>query len=105
MERKSKKRRKEFGLSQAELGDLIGTTQQTIALIETGKNIHSRYLRPIEQVLKFSLDDDNTSECADLSSAVERAFEFCIQTGWFKTEPTLTPKMFADIVFKEMKNS
>lgn len=80
-----------------------GTSQQAIALIEKDGSNHSKYFRAIEQVLKISLYDDEPGSQCDITAAVQNAFEFCLETGWIKAEPALTPKMFADLVLKELK--
>lgn len=46
-------RRDELGLSQAALGAMIGTTQQTIDRIERGESRHSRFLEAAKTALKL----------------------------------------------------
>lgn len=53
-----KKIRKKYGLSQGELAELIGVTQATISLYETGKrNINIETAQKIAIALEVSLDE------------------------------------------------
>lgn len=49
---KIKKRRKELGLTQTELANLVGTTQQNIGKIEKGENQNTALIVPISIALK-----------------------------------------------------
>lgn len=58
MEDTIKKIRKRYGLSQVELAELIGVTQATISLYETGKrNINMETAQKIAIALEVSLDE------------------------------------------------
>ena len=48
--------RASFDLSQVELGDMVGTTQQAIQQAEMGKARQPRYLHKLAQVLEIPVD-------------------------------------------------
>lgn len=49
-------RRKQLGLTQSELADLAGTTQQGIVSIESGRTKRPRYLHELAKALKCEAD-------------------------------------------------
>lgn len=62
-------RREQLGLSQAELGELVGVSQQAVNLIETGKTKNPRYIVSLAKALQTSTDwlqgtSENVNEAA-----------------------------------------